>query len=74
MIEFIDLAAQQAVIKRQIDKNIANVLAHGKYILGPEVSELEERLCDYTKAKFCISCANGTDALQIALMALVWTR
>ena len=70
MTSFFDLAAQQAVIKTQIDKNIANVLAHGKYILGPEVVELEERLCEYTGAKYCISCANGTDALQIALMAI----
>ena len=70
MIPFFDLAAQQAVIKSQIDENIAKVLAHGKYILGPEVSELEERLCDYTGAKYCITCANGTDALQIALMAI----
>ena len=70
MIPFFDLAAQQAVIKSQIDENIAKVLAHGKYILGPEVAELEERLCEYTGAKYCISCANGTDALQIALMAI----
>lgn len=70
MIPFFDLVAQQAVIKRQIDENIANVLAHGKYILGPEVSELEDRLCEYTGAKYCITCANGTDALQIALMAI----
>ena len=70
MIPFFDLAAQQAVIKSQIDENIAKVLAHGKYILGPEVSELEERLCEYTGAKYCITCANGTDALQIALMAI----
>ena len=70
MIPFFDLAAQQAVIKPQIDENIAKVLAHGKYILGPEVSELEERLCEYTGAKYCITCANGTDALQIALMAI----
>ena len=70
MITFFDLAAQQAVIKRQIDENIAKVLSHGKYILGPEVTELEERLCEYTGAKYCISCANGTDALQIALMAV----
>lgn len=69
MIPFFDLAAQQAIIKNQIDEKIAKVLAHGKYILGPEVSELEERLCDYTGAKYCITCANGTDALQIALMA-----
>ena len=70
MIPFFDLAAQQAVIKSQIDENISKVLAHGKYILGPEVAELEGRLCDYTGAKYCITCANGTDALQIALMAL----
>ena len=70
MIPFFDLAAQRAVIKSQIDENIAKVLAHGKYILGPEVAELEERLCEYTGAKYCITCANGTDALQIALMAI----
>jgi UDP-2-acetamido-2-deoxy-ribo-hexuluronate aminotransferase len=70
MIPFFDLAAQQAVIKSQIDENISKVLAHGKYILGPEVTELEERLCEYTGAKYCITCANGTDALQIALMAI----
>ena len=70
MIPFFDLAAQQTRIRHQIDENIAKVLAHGKYILGPEVSELEERLCDYTGAKYCITCANGTDALQIALMAI----
>lgn len=70
MIPFFDLAAQQDNIKHEIDKRIANVLSHGKYILGPEVSELEERLCDYTGAEFCITCANGTDALQISLMAI----
>ena len=69
-MQFIDLAAQQARIKDQIDANIQKVLAHGKYILGPEVVELEEKLANYTGAKYCISCANGTDALQIALMAL----
>lgn len=70
MIPFIDLAAQQARIKDEIDAGIQRVLAHGKYILGPEVTELEEKLADYTGAKYCISCANGTDALQIAQMAL----
>lgn len=69
-MKFIDLAAQQALIKDKIDTNIANVLAHGKYILGPEVEQLEEKLSDYTGSKYCITCANGTDALQIALMAL----
>ena len=70
MIPFIDLAAQQARIKTEIDASIQRVLAHGKYILGPEVAELEERLAYYTGAKYCISCANGTDALQIAQMAV----
>jgi UDP-2-acetamido-2-deoxy-ribo-hexuluronate aminotransferase len=69
-MEFIDLAAQQARIKPQLDSAIASVLSHGKYILGPEVFELEERLANYTGAKYCISVANGTDAIQIALLAL----
>ena len=69
-MEFIDLAAQQQRIKSEIDANIQKVLTHGKYILGPEVTELEEKLAAYTGAKYCITCANGTDALQIALMAL----
>ena len=69
-MEFIDLAAQQQRIKSEIDANIQTVLSHGKYILGPEVSELEEKLAAYTGAKYCITCATGTDALQIALMAL----
>jgi UDP-2-acetamido-2-deoxy-ribo-hexuluronate aminotransferase len=69
-MQFIDLAAQQARIKDKIDANIQAVLAHGKYILGPEVDELEEKLAAYTGAKYCISVANGTDALQVAQMAL----
>lgn len=70
MIEFIDLAKQQLRIKQRLDERISQVLAHGKYILGPEVEELEFRLQDYTGASHCITCANGTDAIQIALMAL----
>ena len=69
-MQFIDLAAQQARLKTQIDANIQRVLAHGQYILGPEVAALENQLADYCGAPYCISCANGTDALQIALMAL----
>ncbi|AXS82522.1 DegT/DnrJ/EryC1/StrS family aminotransferase [Marinobacter sp. Arc7-DN-1] len=69
-MQFVDLAAQQARIKDQIDQNIQKVLAHGKYILGPEVAELEELLAAFCGAKHCISVANGTDALQIAQMAL----
>ena len=51
-------------------KKNRKVLSHGKYILGPEVFELEDKLSEYTGAQFCITCANGTDALQIALMAI----
>lgn len=70
MIEFIDLKNQQARIKDKIDAGIQRVLRHGQYILGPEVTELEDRLADFVGAKYCISCANGTDALQIVQMAL----
>ncbi|VFR50075.1 Glutamate--UDP-2-acetamido-2-deoxy-D-ribohex-3-uluronic acid aminotransferase (PLP cofactor) [plant metagenome] len=69
-MDFIDLKVQQARIKADIDAAIQRVLAHGQYILGPEVAELEARLADYVGVRHCISCANGTDALQIALMAL----
>ena len=69
-MEFIDLKAQQERIKAKIDAGIQKVLTHGQYILGPEVTELEEKLAAYTGAKYGISCANGTDALQIAQMAL----
>ncbi|EPU0490178.1 DegT/DnrJ/EryC1/StrS family aminotransferase [Vibrio cholerae] len=69
-MQFIDLGAQQARIKEKIDVGIQKVLAHGQYILGPEVAELEQKLIAYTGAKHCISVANGTDALQIAQMAL----
>ena len=68
-MQFIDLVAQQDRIKDKLNANIQKVLAHGQYILGPEVHELEENLAAYTGAKYCITCANGTDALQIAQMA-----
>lgn len=70
MIPFVDLAAQQERLRTEIEAGIARVLAHGRYILGPEVAELEEKLAAYTGAAHCITCANGTDALQISLMAL----
>lgn len=70
MIPFIDLAAQQDRLRAEIEAGVARVLAHGQFILGPEVEELEQKLVAYTGARNCISCANGTDALQIALMAL----
>ncbi len=68
-MQFIDLGAQQALIKNKIDLAIQNVLRHGIYILGPEVLELEEKLATFTGVKHCITVANGTDALQIAQMA-----
>ena len=70
MIPFVDLAAQQQRLREEIDAGIASVLSHGKYILGPEVAELEERLVEFSGSEFCVSVANGTDALQISLMAL----
>lgn len=68
-MQFIDLKTQYENLKDQIDAGIARVLAHGQYILGPEVVELEEKLAAFVGAKYCITVANGTDALQIAQMA-----
>lgn len=69
-ISFVDLGAQQARMRPALEEGIERVLRHGRYILGPEVAELEERLADFVGVKHCITCANGTDALQIAQMAL----
>lgn len=69
-MQFIDLKTQYQKLKKEIDAGIQRVLDHGQYILGPEVSELEEKLAAYTGSRYCISVANGTDALQIAQMAL----
>lgn len=69
-MEFIDLKSQYRRLKTEIDAGIQRVLDHGQYILGPEVDELEEKLASYTGSKYCITCANGTDALQIAQMSL----
>lgn len=68
-LPFIDLGAQQDRIRGSLERRIAAVLEHGRYILGPEVEELEATLAAFAGAKHCISVANGTDALQIALMA-----
>ena len=67
---FVDLAAQQDMIRPALEKNIHTVLHHGKYILGPEVSELEQRLSEYAGCDHAVSCSSGTDALLMALMAL----
>lgn len=68
-MEFIDLKTQQQRIKSQLDANIQKVLAHGNYIMGPEVKQLEAKLAAYNGTKHAISCASGTDALLMALMA-----
>ncbi len=69
-MQFIDLKAQYQHLKEKIDKRIADVLAHGKYIMGPEVQEFEEKLAEYVGVKHAITCANGTDALTLSLMVL----
>lgn len=69
-MEFIDLKAQQLLIKGDIDQRIADVLDHGRFVMGPEVAELEQRLADYVGIDHCITVSSGTDALLIALMAL----
>tara|TARA_B100000902_G_C27322441_1_gene925646 strand:- start:5504 stop:6634 length:1131 start_codon:yes stop_codon:yes gene_type:complete len=67
--QFIDLAAQQKLIRSQLEVAIKKVLDHGQYIMGPEVKEFENQLCEFTRAKHALTCANGTDALAIVLMA-----
>jgi UDP-2-acetamido-2-deoxy-ribo-hexuluronate aminotransferase len=69
-MEFIDLKAQYSLLKEEIDSSIQKVLDHGQFILGPEVEELEEKLATYVGARYCVTVANGTDALQIVQMAL----
>ena len=69
-IPFIDLKLQYLSLKSSIDDRIQRVLDHGQYIMGPEVRELEERLEQFTGAKYCITVASGTEALLISLMAL----
>ena len=68
-IQFRDLQKQYDHIKDAIDANISNVITSAHFISGPEVKALEATLADYVGVKHCISCANGTDAISIALMA-----
>lgn len=68
-MDFIDLKTQQTRIKETLNSNIQNVLSHGSYIMGPEIKQLEAKLATYTGTKHAISCASGTDALLMALMA-----
>ncbi len=68
-IHFIDLEAQQAKIRSQVDKAIKQVLDHGIYIMGPEIAEFEGALNTFCGVKNSLSCSNGTDALAFGLMA-----
>ena len=68
-MEFRDLKTQYQVLKPQIDKAIQTVLNEGQFIMGRQVQELEQTLADYVEVKHCITCANGTDALYMVLMA-----
>lgn len=67
-ILFLDLNKQQARIGKILKDRIDKVFSHGKFILGPEVQELEDRLAEYVGASYCIGVSSGTDAIQIALM------
>ncbi|MCP5440623.1 MAG: DegT/DnrJ/EryC1/StrS family aminotransferase [Sedimenticolaceae bacterium] len=69
-MQFIDLKSQQARIRDSIDRRLAALLDHGQYILGPEVTEMEQSLAAYVGVAHCVSAASGTDALLLALMAL----
>jgi len=69
-MQFIDLKAQQQLIRQKIEDNIKTVLDHGRYIMGPEIGELEEKLAAYVGSKHAMGCASGTDALMLALLAL----
>jgi len=69
-MEFIDLKRQYAEYQKEIDARMRAVLAHGHFIMGPEIAELESKLAAYVGVKHCISVASGTDSLEIALRAL----
>jgi UDP-2-acetamido-2-deoxy-ribo-hexuluronate aminotransferase len=69
-LPFVDLKAQYAALREAIHARMQKVLDHGQFIMGPEVAELEQKLASLTGARHCITCASGTEALLIALMAL----
>ena len=68
-MNFIDLQAQQRVIRKSIERRVSAVFDHCRFINGPEVAELEERLAKYTGTSYAVGCASGTDALLMSLMA-----
>jgi len=67
---FVDLKVQYTALRDSIHARMQKVLDHGQFIMGPEVAELEQKLAAYTDSRHCITCASGTEALLIALMAL----
>src|SRR5437879_4332256 len=69
-IPFIDVAAQRCRLGRAVDDAVARVLGHCQFILGPEVRALEAELAAFSGARHAVSCASGTDALLMVLMAL----
>jgi dTDP-4-amino-4,6-dideoxygalactose transaminase len=69
-LPFIDLQKQRARLDGHIDRAIQRVLAHGQFIMGPEIKEFEAALCDFCGASHAITCSNGTDALGLILMAM----
>lgn len=69
-MQFRDLHAQYEALKDEIDVNIQEVLGSTGFILGKQVARLEEELAAYVGRKYCVSCGNGTDALQLSLMAM----
>jgi dTDP-4-amino-4,6-dideoxygalactose transaminase len=68
-MQFIDLALQQKRIRSELERGILGVLDHGQYIMGPEIKQLESKLARYCGVSHAVSCASGTDALLLALMA-----
>ena len=68
-MQFRDLAKQYEALKSEIDQAMLSVATNAHYIMGPQVKELEQQLAEYTGVKHCLTCANGTDALTLALKA-----
>ena len=68
-MQFRDLQKQYEVLKPEIDEAVSTVITNSTFISGPQVKELEAKLAEYVGVKHCISCANGTDAITLALMA-----
>jgi dTDP-4-amino-4,6-dideoxygalactose transaminase len=68
-MQFIDLAFQQRRIRKELETGILSVLDHGQYIMGPEIKKMESKLAEYCGVRHAVSCASGTDALLLALMA-----